>query len=471
VVLLSLPTAVLIATILFINQFQDYQADKAVGKRNWVVRLGRRRSAIAFFVLMSAWTLPILAGIGLGLAPALSLVALIPVAAAVKAIQTAARHYDHPKELTPANALTVITHLSAGLLLAGALVLQGCTDTRKSPGGGDAAAFGKIAEIRLSTPKNRDLADYLGVPADKAEFALTDIGSPILVVQLLDMYCTNCRRDVPGVNRLYELVQGSDLKNRVRFLGIGKGNTRTETRLYVERYEVPFPVFPDPEKGHTERLGTDRTPHFFILDLKGRKVLHRQWRLGSPEAFFEKLGGTPGTAETTAKKGLTFDVGKLAPVDSELAVKVGDEAPAFSLPSIEGKTVSLSDFKGKKHVVLSFVPAAWTPVCSTQWPGYDTARSAFEKRDAVVLGITADNVPTLFAWAKDMGNMWFPVLSDFWPHGKVARQYGVLRSDGTTERALFLIDKQGIIRYVDVHNINERPPLDTLLSELDKLRK
>jgi peroxiredoxin (alkyl hydroperoxide reductase subunit C) len=67
-----------------------------------------------------------------------------------------------------------------------------------------------------------------------------------------------------------------------------------------------------------------------------------------------------------------------------------------------------------------------------------------------------------------MGKLWFPVLSDFYPHGKVADTYGVLRSDGTTERALFVIDKKGVIRYIDVHDINKRPPLERLIGELVK---
>jgi len=94
----------------------------------------------------------------------------------------------------------------------------------------------------------------------------------------------------------------------------------------------------------------------------------------------------------------------------------------------------------------------------------------FDDHDAVLLGITVDNIPTLYSWTNQMGQLWFPVLSDFWPHGKVARTYGILRSDGVAERALFVIDKKGIIRYIDVHNINQRPPLEALVDELDKLR-
>ena len=164
-----------------------------------------------------------------------------------------------------------------------------------------------------------------------------------------------------------------------------------------------------------------------------------------------------------------YDPGKLKPVDSRIKVKVGKRAPDFKLPSIGGETVSLAQFKGKRHVVLSFVPAAWTPVCSAQWPGYNLAEELFEQYGATLLGITVDNVATLHAWTDDMGGLWFNVLSDFWPHGKVSKAYGILRSDGTSERALFLIDKQGVIRYIDVHDINRRPPLDDLVRELEKL--
>lgn len=174
-------------------------------------------------------------------------------------------------------------------------------------------------------------------------------------------------------------------------------------------------------------------------------------------------------ARSEAFKGDIYEPGTLKPVDSVLKVRVGQEAPDFTLRSVGGGKVSLKDFRGKKNVVLSFVPAAWTPVCSDQWPGYNIAKEFFEVHDAVLLGITVDNIPTLYAWTNQMGFLWFPVLSDFWPHGAVADRFGVLRSDGTTERALFVIDKAGIIRYIDVHDINQRPKLEVLVKELGKL--
>lgn len=166
---------------------------------------------------------------------------------------------------------------------------------------------------------------------------------------------------------------------------------------------------------------------------------------------------------------LIFNPGQLKPVDSELKVKVGDPAPDFTLPSIQGKKITLSQYRGRKNVVISFVPAAWTPVCSDQWPGYVFAKELFEEEDAVILGITADNIPTLHAWTRQMGEIWFPVLSDFWPHGAVANTYGLLRSNGTTERALIIIDKAGIIRDILVEDINIRPPLDFIVQSLTRI--
>ena len=92
-----------------------------------------------------------------------------------------------------------------------------------------------------------------------------------------------------------------------------------------------------------------------------------------------------------------------------------------------------------------------------------------------MLGITVDNVPTLYAWTKEISiskdGMWFPVLSDFFPHGQVAQKYGVLRPEGFSERALFVIDKKGIIQFIDIHDINGRPPLLELREALEEIEK
>jgi alkyl hydroperoxide reductase subunit AhpC len=169
-----------------------------------------------------------------------------------------------------------------------------------------------------------------------------------------------------------------------------------------------------------------------------------------------------------------YPIGKLKPTNSETTLKVGDKAPYFTLPAVKGGSISLEQFIGKKNVVLSFVPAAWTPVCTYQWPVYDMAKEIFDDNDAVLLGITVDNIPTLYAWTRAIAHnkegFWFPVLSDFYPHGQVAKKYGVLRQEGFAERALFVIDKKGIIRFMDIHDINERPPLTQLQKALQSLK-
>ena len=175
------------------------------------------------------------------------------------------------------------------------------------------------------------------------------------------------------------------------------------------------------------------------------------------------------TVRSEVPKEDIYSPGVLEPTDSTLKVNVDDPLPDFTLPAVSGRQVSLSQFLGEKNLVISFVPAAWTPVCSDQWPGYNIAKEIFDRYDAILLGISVDNIPTLYAWTNHMGDLWFPVLSDFWPHGGFASKLGVLRSDGVTERAIFIVDKKGIIRYIDVHDINRRPSLGDIVSELKKL--
>ena len=161
---------------------------------------------------------------------------------------------------------------------------------KQAPSGQDAEPipFASVKEVRLPAPPEQ-AASYLGIPAGATDVALTKIGAEILLIQVFDMYCMNCQREAPDVNALYERVQGSDLAKRVRFLGIGKGNTQTEVRIYHERYKVPFPLFADPNKKAVNQMGIDRTPTFVIVDLKRQRVLHEQWRLESAESMFERL--------------------------------------------------------------------------------------------------------------------------------------------------------------------------------------
>ena len=118
-----------------------------------------------------------------------------------------------------------------------------------------------------------------------------------------------------------------------------------------------------------------------------------------------------------------------------MALKVGDEAPDFELRSHRGGTVKLSSFRGDRQVVVAFHPLAFTPVCATQMSGYQSNLDRFESLGAAVLGVSVDAQPAKSAWAQSLGTISFDLLSDFHPHGDVARRYGVYReNDGISER-------------------------------------
>jgi peroxiredoxin len=153
-----------------------------------------------------------------------------------------------------------------------------------------------------------------------------------------------------------------------------------------------------------------------------------------------------------------------------MALKAGDEAPDFELRSHRGGTVRLSDYRGKKHVVIAFHPLAFTPVCATQMAGYQAELPAFDAADTAVLGVSIDAQPAKSAWAKTLGTISFDLLSDFYPHGEVARNYGVFREgDGISERALFLVDKQGRIAWMKTYAIPEHPPTADLLAAIGRI--
>jgi peroxiredoxin len=153
-----------------------------------------------------------------------------------------------------------------------------------------------------------------------------------------------------------------------------------------------------------------------------------------------------------------------------MPLKPGDAAPDFELRSHRGETVRLSDYRGKKNVVLAFHPLAFTPVCANQMTGYESDKTRLEELDAVVLGISIDPQPAKTAWAKTLGPISFDLLSDFHPHGEVAQQYGVFRQkEGFSERAVFVIDKQGRIAWSKTYDIPEQPNHDDYLGALSKL--
>jgi peroxiredoxin len=146
----------------------------------------------------------------------------------------------------------------------------------------------------------------------------------------------------------------------------------------------------------------------------------------------------------------------------------GTPAPNFSLPSTPDQRVSLTDFRGQP-VVLAFYPADWSPVCGDQMALYNEMLDAFRQQGAQLLGISVDGVWCHAAFASDR-KLHFPLLADFEPKGAVARQYGVYReSDGLAERALFVIDAEGVVHWSFLSPIGVNPGADGIFDALDAL--
>ena len=144
----------------------------------------------------------------------------------------------------------------------------------------------------------------------------------------------------------------------------------------------------------------------------------------------------------------------------------GSEAPDFTLASAPNQTVSLRDYRSRP-VILAFYPADWSPVCGDQMALYNEVLSEFERYGAQLLGVSVDGVWCHRAFAGER-RLHFPLLADFEPKGGVARRYGVYRdADGFSERALFVIDADGIIRWSYVSPIGVNPGADGILRALE----
>ncbi|GHO82789.1 peroxiredoxin [Dictyobacter formicarum] len=150
-------------------------------------------------------------------------------------------------------------------------------------------------------------------------------------------------------------------------------------------------------------------------------------------------------------------------------LKVGDKAPDFTLKTAKNEQWHLKDFRGKKNVVLAFVPFAFSSVCSAQLPSYEAELERFHDFDTEVVSISMDSTYALNAWSQSMHTT-FPHLSDFYPQGSVVDLYGVRHAAGMPERALFVIDKEGVIRYIEVqHAPGEMPDNEDLFEALRRL--
>ncbi|GGX24689.1 peroxiredoxin [Streptomyces malachitofuscus] len=152
-----------------------------------------------------------------------------------------------------------------------------------------------------------------------------------------------------------------------------------------------------------------------------------------------------------------------------MAIQVGDKAPDFELKDNHGATVRLSDFRGRKNVVLLFYPFAFTGVCTGELCEVRDHLPQFSDRDTEVLAVSNDSIHTLRVFG-DQERLEYPLLSDFWPHGNVSRAYGVFDEDkGCAVRGTFVIDKEGVVRWTVVNGLPDARDLNEYVKALDTL--
>ncbi len=154
-----------------------------------------------------------------------------------------------------------------------------------------------------------------------------------------------------------------------------------------------------------------------------------------------------------------------------MAVKIGEKAPEFELPSTIDDKVPLSDYRGKKNVVLLFYPLDFSPVCSCELPKWEQDIASFKELGAEIFGISCDSLYSHKAFAEQRGVKSYALLADFNPHGEVAKKYGLWReADSINERATVLIDREGTVRYVHVNELARERDTSELLKTLKELR-
>ena len=152
-----------------------------------------------------------------------------------------------------------------------------------------------------------------------------------------------------------------------------------------------------------------------------------------------------------------------------MAIQVGEKAPDFELKDNHGRAVRLSEFRGRKNVVLLFYPFAFTGVCTGELCELRDNLPRFSDRDTELLAVSNDSIHTLRVFAEQEG-LEYPLLSDFWPHGNVSRAYGVFDEDkGCAVRGTFVIDKEGVVRWTVVNGLPDARDLNDYVKALDSL--
>ncbi|SHH56452.1 Peroxiredoxin [Sporobacter termitidis DSM 10068] len=150
-------------------------------------------------------------------------------------------------------------------------------------------------------------------------------------------------------------------------------------------------------------------------------------------------------------------------------IEIGSLAPDFTLDDILEQGIHLADYRGKK-VLLSWHPAAWTGVCTDQMRSLEVNYEKFQTLNTVPFGLSCDPSACKKAWAAVLSIGDVALLSDFWPHGKVARNYGIFIDEfGMSQRANIIIDEAGIVKWVKIYGLSEMPDIDEVLQVLATL--
>ncbi|MPW24492.1 redoxin domain-containing protein [Alkalibaculum sp. M08DMB] len=151
------------------------------------------------------------------------------------------------------------------------------------------------------------------------------------------------------------------------------------------------------------------------------------------------------------------------------SIAIGNEVPDFTLKDNNNVDVSLSQYRGKK-VLMSWHPLAWTPVCTDQMRALERNLQRFVKENTIPLGFSVDPQPCKEIWANALKITNIKLLADFWPHGKVAMDYGIFNDrDGISQRANFIVDEKGILKWYKIYPSAELPDIEEIFDILKSI--
>lgn len=158
-----------------------------------------------------------------------------------------------------------------------------------------------LPEITLSVPQNTNEKDYLGIK-EKDAFKVSQIKARIVILEVFSMYCPYCQKEAPVVNELYQIInERPALKDKIKIIGIGAGNNPFEVEVFKNKYNIPFPLFPDASFSIHKSVGEVRTPYFFVIKINvdgSHKILYsKTGSIQDPNQFLDSILKIAGLKE------------------------------------------------------------------------------------------------------------------------------------------------------------------------------